>query len=364
MSLEARLDEIERRLEEIEAEWSRPEVATDPERSKALGREQAQLAPVVDSHRRLRGVREQLACRPPRARHRERPGAARAGPRDHRRARGRGGGPGGAAARPAAAARPQRRARRHHRDPRRHRRRGGAIFAADLFRMYARYAERQRWKAETLSTQRVGHPWPARGHLRDQRRRRLQPPQVRGRRAPRAARAGDRGQRPHPHLDGHRGRAAQGRRGRRPDRRGQGPAHRRQALVGSRRAVGQHDRLRGAHHAPAQRPGGGDPGREEPAQEQGQGHGRAALAAARDGAAQGAGRGGRGAPLHGRQRRALREDPHLQLPAGPHHRPPHRPGRPRPPGVLDGDLDRLIDALITTDQAERLASLESRPARG
>ena len=34
------------------------------------------------------------------------------------------------------------------------------------------------------------------------------------------------------------------------------------------------------------------------------------------------------------------------------------------PGVLDGDLDRLIDALITTDQAERLASLESRPARG
>jgi peptide chain release factor 1 len=27
------------------------------------------------------------------------------------------------------------------------------------------------------------------------------------------------------------------------------------------------------------------------------------------------------------------------------------------PKVLDGDLDRLIDALITTDQAERLAAL-------
>jgi hypothetical protein len=26
------------------------------------------------------------------------------------------------------------------------------------------------------------------------------------------------------------------------------------------------------------------------------------------------------------------------------------------PGVLEGDLDRLIDALITTDQAERLRS--------
>jgi len=31
------------------------------------------------------------------------------------------------------------------------------------------------------------------------------------------------------------------------------------------------------------------------------------------------------------------------------------------PGVLDGNLDRLIDALITTDQAERLATVgESR----
>jgi peptide chain release factor 1 len=31
------------------------------------------------------------------------------------------------------------------------------------------------------------------------------------------------------------------------------------------------------------------------------------------------------------------------------------------PNVLDGDLDKLIDALITTDQAERLASMEARP---
>ena len=29
------------------------------------------------------------------------------------------------------------------------------------------------------------------------------------------------------------------------------------------------------------------------------------------------------------------------------------------PGVLDGELDKLIDALVTTDQAERLASLEA-----
>ena len=29
------------------------------------------------------------------------------------------------------------------------------------------------------------------------------------------------------------------------------------------------------------------------------------------------------------------------------------------PGVLDGELDRLIDALITDDQAARLASIEA-----
>jgi peptide chain release factor 1 len=32
------------------------------------------------------------------------------------------------------------------------------------------------------------------------------------------------------------------------------------------------------------------------------------------------------------------------------------------PSVLDGDLDRIIDALVTTDQAERLASLEAQAA--
>jgi hypothetical protein len=29
------------------------------------------------------------------------------------------------------------------------------------------------------------------------------------------------------------------------------------------------------------------------------------------------------------------------------------------PAVLDGEIDRIIEALITTDQAERLASMES-----
>ena len=60
MSLDARLEELERRLAEIEAEWSRPEVASDPERSKYLGREQSRLAPVVDNARLLREARAQL----------------------------------------------------------------------------------------------------------------------------------------------------------------------------------------------------------------------------------------------------------------------------------------------------------------
>ena len=96
-------------------------------------------------------------------------------------------------------------------------------------------------------------------------------------------------------------------------RRGQGPPHRRQALVRAGWPAREHHRLRGAHHPPPDRPRGRDPGREEPAQEQGKGDGRAARAAAGAGAAQGARGGAGGAPLHGRLRRALREDPHLQL---------------------------------------------------
>jgi peptide chain release factor 1 len=156
MSLEARLDEVERRLAEIEAEWSRPEVAADPERSKALGREQAQLAPVVANHRQLRAVREQL-----RAARRERD--TEADPELHELARevvgeleteeGR--------------LEEQLRVQLLPSDPNDERDviieiRGGtggeeaAIFAADLSRMYARYAERHRWRTEVLSTSASG----------------------------------------------------------------------------------------------------------------------------------------------------------------------------------------------------------------
>ncbi len=60
VTLEARLDTLEQRLTEIETEWSRPEVAADPERRRDLGREQSQIEPIVGTYRRLRDVRESL----------------------------------------------------------------------------------------------------------------------------------------------------------------------------------------------------------------------------------------------------------------------------------------------------------------
>ena len=55
-----------------------------------------------------------------------------------------------------------------------------------------------------------------------------------------------------------------------------------------------------------------------------QGHARAARAAVRAGAGRPAGRAGREPPLPGGHGRALGEDPHLQLPAGPRDRPPRQ----------------------------------------
>ena len=95
--------------------------------------------------------------------------------------------------------------------------------------------------------------------------------------------------------------------------------------TGPGRAVGQHDRLRRAHHAPADGDRRGHAGREEPDSEPGQGHGRAAGPVVEGGTgAPGGGDlgaaarpGGRGEPH--------RQNPHLQLQGEPGHRPPHQP---------------------------------------
>ena len=60
MSLDARLDELERRLAQIEEEWSKPEVAADPALSRKLGREQARIGPVDENYRALKAARASL----------------------------------------------------------------------------------------------------------------------------------------------------------------------------------------------------------------------------------------------------------------------------------------------------------------
>jgi len=156
VSLEARLDELEQRLLDIEAEWARPEVASDPERSKNLGREQAQIGPIVENHRRLRSVRAEFEAA-------QRDLHAESDPELKEMAREIMAESEAEEARLAEALRVQ----LLPKDPNDDRDviieiRGGtggeeaAIFAADLYRMYSRYAERHRWKTEALSASESG----------------------------------------------------------------------------------------------------------------------------------------------------------------------------------------------------------------
>ena len=144
-----------------------------------------------------------------------------------------------------------------------------ALFAGDLFRMYQRYAEQQGWKVNILSASESatgGYKEIIANITGKGVFARLK---FEVRRASRAAGAGDRGARPHPHFRGDGRRAARGRGGRRQDR-GQGPAHRRVPRERPGRPVGQHHRQRGQDHTSADRHRGQPAGREVAAQEQGQ----------------------------------------------------------------------------------------------
>jgi peptide chain release factor 1 len=156
MTLELRLEALEQRLAEIESEWARPEVAADPDRSRELGREQAQLAPIVEEYRSLRKVRAELESAR-RSREAEKDGDLRE--MAHELAE-------------EAEAREAELIERLRllllpRDPNDDRNviieiraaAGGeeaALFAAQLFRMYQRYAERRRWQTELLSVNETG----------------------------------------------------------------------------------------------------------------------------------------------------------------------------------------------------------------
>ena len=146
-----RLAELEARHEEISRQLSTPEVAGDPAQLADLGRELARLDPIVDGLREWRAVRDELD------------GArGMAGdPDEEMRAMAR-----DEVERLSARSEQLEAELRRHlvpRDPNDDRNvileiRAGAggeeasLFAGDLYRMYARYAERRRWKVEVLST--------------------------------------------------------------------------------------------------------------------------------------------------------------------------------------------------------------------
>ena len=153
MSFEDRLDALERRLGEIEAEWSKPEVASDADLRRDLGREQAQLEPIVETYRRLRSAREQLVS----ARAAESDPELRDLARDEIET----------AEREEATLVSQLRLQLLPSDPNDDKNviveiragTGGeeaALFAAQLFRMYKRYAERRRWQTELLTANETG----------------------------------------------------------------------------------------------------------------------------------------------------------------------------------------------------------------
>ena len=233
-----------------------------------------------------------------------------------------------------------------------------ALFAADLFRMYQRYAALRGWRFELLdlSETGIGGFKEATASITGRdvfARLKYESGVHRVQRVPETEASG-----PHPYLGRDRRGIAGSRGGRCRDRR-QGSAHRRVPRQRPRRAVGQHDRQRGADHASADRAGRDPAGREIAAQEQGAGAEGAARPALRDGAA--------GA------RRARAADRKSQVGSG------DRSERIRtynfPQGrvtdhrinltlykidkIMSGEaLDEIIDALTAADRAAKLATVE------
>ncbi len=149
--LRRRLDDVERRYDEVAKQLADPQSARDPATLRELGRELASLDPIVATTRELRAVEEEIR--------EAKDILADSGDADLREL-----------AREQLASGERRldalferlRERLVARDPLDEKNviveiragEGGeeaALFAADLYRMYARYAERNRWKVDMLS---------------------------------------------------------------------------------------------------------------------------------------------------------------------------------------------------------------------
>jgi hypothetical protein len=147
-----------------------------------------------------------------------------------------------------------------------------ALFVAEVFRMYMRFAEQKRWKVEVLSQRAEGCDGDHRGHEC------LLAVEVRVGSASRAASAGDRDTGARAYVGDYGGSASGGRGGRCEDR-GEGPADRYVLLVGPRRAEREYDLFGGADYAPADEHRCVVSGREVADQEPREGNARAAGAA-------------------------------------------------------------------------------------
>jgi len=147
-SIAARLESLESRLREIDARLADPEVTKDLEGMRRLSQERAEIEPVAEAHARWRRAGEDLAAAEAMA---GEPGMRVFAEDEVRAAR-------------AAMAGLEEELQRMllPRDPNDERNlfleiragTGGdesALFAGDLFRMYARFAERNRWQVEIIS---------------------------------------------------------------------------------------------------------------------------------------------------------------------------------------------------------------------
>jgi len=149
-SFRANLDEMERRYTELDHLMADPAVATDPERLMELGRERADMDELVNAWREYRSIEEQIAEAELMAEDSDKELADLA-QEELRSLRGQ-----------ADETEAQIRRLLVPKDPNDEKNviveiragTGGdeaALFAADLFRMYTRYAEKMRWKVEVMS---------------------------------------------------------------------------------------------------------------------------------------------------------------------------------------------------------------------
>ncbi len=150
-STRGRLEDLERRFGELGIEMSSPEVAADPSRLRSLGKQHADLEPVVRAFREFRAAEQQAEEGLAMALDEADPEMAAYLRSEAEAARGR-----------AAALEAELEVLLLPKDPNDERNviveiragTGGdeaALFAGELLEMYRRFAERQRWKTEMLS---------------------------------------------------------------------------------------------------------------------------------------------------------------------------------------------------------------------